>query len=75
MVKIDKDGNLCVSRAGLTKTMACRYTNFNKPCCDMCPSFKEPLIQGELVMIELCCGDRVDCSKNEFTDERGKDVS
>jgi hypothetical protein len=73
-IRINNEGALEIRRVGQFKTTGCRFANFNKPCCDLCPSFKEPVSNGQLIVLELCCGDNITCSAAEFLDMRGQDV-
>lgn len=68
-IKIDKDGNLQIERAGKLKAQYCPHYE-GSPCGDWCPKFREPHYgQGDL-RIELCGGNIWRVNPDNFTDER-----
>ena len=84
-IKIDKEGNLLVERAGTMKNVYCPYVVSGHYCCDDCALFGEPVdgINSEwredygyvapcdVVYITLC--ERThECPKEDFVDERVK---
>jgi len=75
-IKIDKEGDLWLGRAGVMKKAMCfRQTNVGvgvNPCCDSCALFGEPrfLPSGKTIEITHCAGNVWYCDCNDFTDER-----
>lgn len=79
-IKIDKKGELHLSRRGVLKPVYCYRETFNK-CCDYCALFAEPeRIENchpnkkkcRLVQLSLCHA-LYECDEDEFVDERPTD--
>jgi hypothetical protein len=75
--KIDRDGRLCIERAGNIKIQKCPYQSGPANCGDWCPHFGESEISYThkydigSYYLEITCGQGRVFVFKEFTDERG----
>lgn len=67
--KIDKDGNLHLHRAGVMKPMCCPQ-NFEMPCGDHCPAFKEGHGQTVTICRDILLTGIVDERRSGYGHER-----
>lgn len=76
-IKIDKDGMLKIKRGSELKYQDCPYKDelqYYHNCGDWCPKFGEPEPAYDdnpgFIAIELCDHKIIECSEEEFLDER-----
>ena len=72
-VKINKNGNLSLNRAGELKLQYC--PRHDGACGDHCPLFEEPFEDSHTTgVITVClCDTTITCEKDEIQDDRKGD--
>ena len=72
-IKIDKDGQLAIERAGKFKGQGCPHDNDGAKCGDWCPKFEEPIlgVDPEVNDFMVICEDKA--LSGEIIDERKRE--